>query len=199
MANQPTNTTSELLKIVGNETRRKILSLLSEEPHYILQLSAKLNVTQPAILKHLGILEKTGLIESFERKSKRGANRKYYKICDNVDLEIVIGPEDFKVTRHLPEGRCSKYLGGKERIEQLTVEVNGAEEINAKAAKALELIKEADALLSCSEYSMDDRECMECRRVASLKRRASEIIIQVSKGDAAKGLQMLSEMLRQIT
>ena len=192
------NTTSELLKIVGNETRRKILSLLSEEPHYILQLSTKLNVTQPAILKHLDILEKIGLIESFEKKSKRGADRKYYKICDSINLEIVIGPEDFKVTRHFPGKGCTKHLSSKERMEQLTNEINRAEDINMKAAKALELIEEADALLSCSEYSRDNNECMECRRVASLKRRASEIIIQVSKGDAAKSLQMLSEMLRQI-
>ena len=193
------DTTSELLRIVGNETRRKILSLLSEEPHYILQLSRKLNVTQPAILKHLDILAKTGLIESFGRRSRRGAARKYYKICDNVNLEIVIGPEDFKVTRHLPEKRCPKYLSGRERIERLTNEVNWAEDISAKAGKALELIEEADALLSCREFSGGDRECVECRRVASLKRRASEVIIQVSKGDAVRGLQMLSEMLRQLT
>lgn len=198
VANQSMDSTSELLRIVGNETRRRILSLLSEEPHYILQLSRKLNVTQPAILKHFNILAKAGLIESFGRKSRRGAARKYYKICDNINLEIVIGPEDFRVTRHLPEKRCPKYLRGKERIERLTVGINRAEDINAKAAEALELIKEADALLSCKEYSRGDRECVVCRRVASLKRRASQIIIQVSKGDAVKGLQMLSEMLRQL-
>lgn len=193
------DTTSEVLRVVGNETRRRILSLLSEEPHYILQLSRKLNVTQPAVLKHLDILTKTGLIESFERRSRRGAARKYYKICDNINLEIVIGPEDFRVTRRLPGTLCPKHLRGRERVDRLTNEINRAEAIDAKAAKALELIEEADALLSCREYSKGGRECMECRRVASLKRRASEIIIQVSKGEALKGLQMLSEMLRQLT
>lgn len=192
------DTTNEFLRIVGNETRRKILFLLSEEPHYILQLSRELNVTQPAILKHLGILEKTGLVESFKGKSKRGADRKYYKIRDNINLQIVIGPEEFKVIRQLPEKRCAKYLSGMEKAEKLTNEVNQAKGINAKVAKALELIEETDTLLSCSEYSSDDQECIECRRVASLKRRASQIIIQVSKGDALKGLQMLSEMLRQL-
>jgi len=192
------DTTSELLKVVGNETRRKILSLLSEEPHYILQLSRKLNVTQPAILKHLDFLEKTGLIESFEGKSRRGADRKYYKIRDNINLEIVIGPEEFKVVKQLPEKMCAKYLSSKEKVERLTNEINRAEDINAKATKALELIEKADALLLCSEYSGDNRECIECHRVAMLKRRASEIIVQVSKGDALKGLQMLSEMLRQL-
>lgn len=192
------STTDELLKIVGNETRRRILHLLSKEPHYILQLSRKLNVTQPAILKHLDTLEKIGMIENFGRKSERGADRKYYKIRDNINLEIVIGPEAFKVTRRLPEKRCAKYLSGKEGFERLTNEVNQAKDMSAKAAKAFELINEADALLTCRKYSNDDQECMECHRVASLKRRASEIILQVSKGDVSKGLQMLSNMLRQL-
>ncbi len=191
------DSTSELLKIVGNETRRRILTLLSEEPHYILQLSRKLDVTQPAILKHLYILEKTGLIESFERKSRRGAARKYFKICDNVNLEIVIGPENFKVTRRFPEKRCPKYLRGGERIEGLTVEVNRAEGIDAKAAEALELIKETNALLSCGDYINSDRECGDCRRIASLKRKTAQIILHVSRGDMGEGLRMLAEILGQ--
>lgn len=198
MANKSMEATSKLLKIVGNETRRRILSFLSQEPHYILQLSRKLNVTQPAILKHLDILEKTRLIESFKRKSRRGAARKYYKICDNINLEIIIGPEDFKVTRHLPKKRCPKYLNIGERIEWLTDEVNQAENINLKASKALELIKEAETLLSCKEYSKDDLECIECRRIASLKRKTAQIILHVSNGDTTKGLRMLTEILGQL-
>jgi ArsR family transcriptional regulator len=189
--------TSELLMIVGNETRRRVLSLLSEKPHYILQLSRKLNVTQPAILKHLDRLEKAGLIESFGRKSNRGAARKYYQICDNVDLEIVIRPEDFEVTRRQPRKRCPNHLNGVERIEKLTDEINLARDIKAKAAKALELITEADTLLSCEEYSNEEQECIECRRVASLKRKTTQIILHVSRGDTVKGLRILTEILGQ--
>ena len=198
MANQSMDTTSELLRIVGNETRRKILSLLSKEPHYILQLSRKLNVTQPAILKHLDILKKIGLIESFEEKSKQGADRKYYKICDDVNIEVAIEPKVFKVTRRAPRARCPKHLSGGERIERLTSEINRAMDVEGKAAKASDLIREAEALLSCTEYSEDNLECRECHRLASLKHGAAQIIIQVSRGDALKGLQMLSEMLRQL-
>ena len=197
MTNPTMETTGKLLKIVGNETRRQILSLLSKEPHYILQLSRKLTITQPAIIKHLSILEKAGLIENFERKSNRGAARKYYKICDNINLEIVIGPKAFKVTRRTPTKKCPKYFSKKKNIEQLTHEINCSKDVNAKAEKAPELIKEADALLSCEEYSKDDQECSECHRIASLKKKTAQIILHVSQGDTMKGLHLLSEILSQ--
>ncbi len=198
MTNQPAGATSELLRVVGNETRRRILSLLSSEPHYILQLSQKLNVTQPAILKHLDILEKTGLIESFATKSTRGADRKYYKIKDNINLEIIIEPATFKVKRHLQK-KCQKYQESRTKIERITIEINQAQDINAKATKARELIAETDTLLTCTDNPENSEECAECHRIASLKRGASEIILQVSSGNAAKGLRMLSEMLKQLT
>ena len=92
--------TEHLLKLIGNETRRKILTLLSEKPHYISQISKKLDVTQPAILKHLTLLEKAGVIESFLKESPLGAPRKYYKICNSINIEVAIHPGDFKVTKH---------------------------------------------------------------------------------------------------
>ena len=89
----------KVLEIVGNETRRRILELLSDKPQYISQIAKKLDVTQPAILKHLAVLEKTGLIESFWRRNPLGAARKYYRICDSVDIEIAINPQGFKVDK----------------------------------------------------------------------------------------------------
>jgi len=126
----------EVLQIVGNETRRRMLTLLSEEPHYISQIAKKLDVTQPAILKHLSLLQKAGLIESFWRKSPLGAARKYFKICDSVGIEIAINPKDFAVTRHPRRMSCPKYLEMKGGIEQLTEEINRAGDLALKASKA---------------------------------------------------------------
>ncbi|MHA1167452.1 MAG: ArsR/SmtB family transcription factor, partial [Candidatus Hodarchaeales archaeon] len=44
-------TVDDLLKILGNENRRMILKLLSDEPHYSFQLSKKLKVSQKAVDK----------------------------------------------------------------------------------------------------------------------------------------------------
>jgi len=184
-----------ILQIVGNETRRKILNLLSEEPHYISQIAKKLDVTQPAILKHLSLLEGAGLIDSFWRKSPLGAARKYYKICDSVDIEIAINPEDFTVTRHPPRMSCPRYLENEKVIEQLTEEINTAEDLATKAAKARKLMQITDALLSCKKHENKKWDCENCHRVASLRKEVSKIILHVSRGELESGLRTLTETI----
>jgi len=188
----------EVLQIVGNETRRRILTLLSEEPHYISQIAKKLDVTQPAILKHLSLLQKAGLIESFWRKNPLGAARKYYKICDSVGIEIAINPKDFRVSRRPQRMSCPKYLEMERVIKRLTEEINRAEDVATKAAKARELMDMADSLLSCVEYERGNWNCRNCRRVASLRKGASQIILYVSRGDIESGLRKLTEAINQL-
>jgi predicted transcriptional regulator len=188
----------KVLQIVGNETRRRILTLLSEEPHYISQIAKKLDVTQPAILKHLSLLQKAGLIESFWRKSPLGAARKYYKICDSVGIEIAINPEDFRVSRHPQRMSCSKFLEMERTIKRLTDEINRAEDVATKAAKARELMGVADSLLACVDYERGNWNCENCHRVASLRKEASQIILHVSKGDIELGLRKLTEAINEL-
>ena len=190
--------TDEVLQIVGNETRRRILTLLSEEPHYISQIAKKLDVAQPAILKHLSLLQKAGLIESFWRKSPLGAARKYYKICDSVGIEIAINPEDFRVSRRPQRMGCSKFLEMERTIKRLTEEINRAEDVATKAAKARELMGVADSLLSCVDYERGNWNCDNCHRVASLRKEASQIILHVSRGDIESGLRRLTEAINQL-
>jgi len=188
----------EVLQIVGNETRRKILTVLSEEPHYISQIAKKLDVTQPAILKHLSILEKAGLIESFWKKSPLGAARKYYRICDSVGIEIAINPKVFKVGRRPQKMSCSNYLKMERMIKNLTDEINRAEDVAVKADKARELMRVADSLLSCAEYEKGNWNCENCHRVASLRKKASQIILHLSSGDIESGLRKLTETINQL-
>ena len=187
-----------VLEIVGNETRRKILTLLSEEPHYISQIAKKLDVTQPAILKHLGLLERAGLIESFSRKSPLGAARKYYKICVSVGIEIAINPKDFTVTRQPRRMNCPKYLEIEGMIEQLTEEINRAGDLAVKASKAQKMIEIMDALLSCEKYEDGNRGCENCNRAASLRKGVSQIILHVSRGEIEPGLRRLTETINYL-
>ena len=191
-------TTNKILRIVGNETRRKILTLLSEEPRYISEIAKKLEVTQPAILKHLSILEKAGLIKSFWRNSHVGAARKYYQICKSVGVEIAINPKSFKVNKQPQKTSCPKYLETERTIKQLTEETNKAKDLPAKAAKARELMKAADSLLACTDFEMDKWNCETCRQVASLRKDASQIILHVSSGDVESGLRNLIDAVDQI-
>ena len=189
----------KVLQIVGNETRRRILTLLSEEPHYISQIAKKLDVTQPAILKHLSLLQKAGLIESFWKKNPLGAARKYYKICDSVGIEIAITPKNFRVSRRPQRMSCSKYLEMERVIKRFTEEINRAEGVAVKAAKARELMAIADSLLSCVDYERGNWNCENCHRVASLRKEASQIVLDVLRGDVESGLRKLTEAINQLT
>jgi len=187
-----------VLQIVGNETRRRILTLLSEEPHYISQIAKKLDVTQPAILKHLSLLQKAGLIENFWKKNPLGAARKYYKICDSVGIKIAINPKNFRVSRHPQRMSCSKYLETERNIKRLTEEINRAEDVATKVAKARELMEVANSLLSCVDYKKGNWNCENCHRVASLRKETSQIILHVSRGDIESGLRKLTEAINQL-
>lgn len=187
-----------VLQIVGNETRRRILTLLSEEPHYISQIARKLDVTQPAVLKHLSLLQRAGLIESFWRKSPLGAARKYYKICGSVGIEIAINPRDFTVTRRPRRIGCPKYLEMERVIRRLTEEINSAKDLAVKAAKARKLMGFADDLLSCVNYERGNWNCENCHRVASLRKEASQIVLHISRGDVESGLRKLTEAINQL-
>lgn len=192
-------TTGSVLHIVGNETRRRILTLLSEEPHYVSQIAKKLDVTQPAILRHLQLLRRSGLIESFTERNPLGAARKYYKICDSFELEIVLNPGGFKVSERPKRRKCMKYLDKGKLIEQLTREINATSDIQLKASKAREMMAAVETLLSCEDYDEDDLNCVSCRTVATLRKKASQIILHVSRGDLKSGLQTLNETISQLS
>lgn len=191
--------TESVLRIVGNETRRRILDLLSEEPHYVSQIAKKLDVTQPAILRHLRLLQRAGLIEGFTVKNPLGAARKYYKISDSFELEIALNPQGFKVRERPKRRECMKYLDMEELIEKLTREINETSDINLKASKAREMMSAVDALLSCEDYDEDDLTCVNCHIVATLRKKASQIILHVSRGDLQSGLRTLTETINQLS
>jgi predicted transcriptional regulator len=188
----------ELLEVMGNDTRRKMLTILSGRPCYVSEISKKLNVTQPAILKHLRVLEGAGLIEVYWEKNPLGADRKYYKICDSVRIEIFINPQNFKINRKPHIGSCLTYLEKEPAIKQLTEEINKASNVTDKAVKAEELAKMADSLISCAGYQKESWVCENCHRIALLRKEASQIILHVCRGDVDAGLRKLGETIGKL-
>ncbi|KPV65177.1 MAG: hypothetical protein AOA65_0435 [Candidatus Bathyarchaeota archaeon BA1] len=83
-------------------------------------------------------------------------------------------------------------------MRRLTEEINKARDITEKATKAQELKDKADMLLSCREYEGETWSCKNCHRIASIKKSASEVIIQVSKGEIASGLKTLSSLINRL-
>ncbi len=189
----------KILQIVGNETRRKILTLLSQEPRYISEIAKRLEITQPAILKNLSILEEAGLIESFKKKSPIGAARKYYRICHTVGIEVAIDPRGFKVNKQPQITICPTYVKIEQTIKQLNEQINQALDIVTKANKARELIEAVDLLLACTDFEKGKKSCEICHQMAMLRKETSQIILHVSKGDIESGLHKLIEVVNQLS
>lgn len=96
-----------ILEIISNETRRKILTILSEEPMYFNQLAKKLAIGQQAVLRHMETLERSGLVETYAERSTLGApNRKYYKVKRSFNLNVSLSKNSFSlINREIKEIR----------------------------------------------------------------------------------------------
>jgi ArsR family transcriptional regulator len=82
---------AELLDILGNANRRRILRLLARKPCYVTEISEYLGVSPKAVIDHLRRLEEAGLVES--RTDDR--RRKYFSISRNLRLEVNVSPYEF--------------------------------------------------------------------------------------------------------
>ncbi|UCC92306.1 MAG: helix-turn-helix domain-containing protein [Thermoplasmata archaeon] len=94
------------LSVLSNPMRREILSRLVMETHYPLQLAKELNTSQQAVMKHLGVLEKHGLVRSVKEPSDAGGPpRNAYTATQQLSIRIDIGRNLFnaKLRTYDPE------------------------------------------------------------------------------------------------
>ena len=103
-----------LLDALGNDTRRKILSALSQEPMYFNQLAKEIEIGQQAILRHVKILEDAGLITTYSKKSNLGApDRKYYKLNSSFSMTLIFSSHEFSIktleTKELRHNESKKF------------------------------------------------------------------------------------------
>ena len=96
----------EALTILENPTRRQILRRLVKEPHYPLQLSDLLDVSQQAVVKHLRVLEESGFVDSERVPSEKGGPpKKVYTVNQSFSLRLDLGPDLFRAEhRSIPAG-----------------------------------------------------------------------------------------------
>jgi ArsR family transcriptional regulator len=89
----------ELLDILGNENRRRILQLLSFRPFYFNEMAKRLDVGPKAIIDHLVMLERAGLVECYQDQGRR----KYFRIARKTVLEVAVSPHSYGVRAYLSE------------------------------------------------------------------------------------------------
>ena len=66
-------------------------------------------------------------------------------------------------------------------IKMLTDKINGVKKIQEKVPYAIELQKEADVLLNCSDYALDELDCKNCHLIANLFKKTANLIIKTEK------------------
>ena len=59
------------LAALGDESRRQIVECLRERPHSVVDLTARLPVTRPAVSQHLKVLKDAGLVADRAEGTKR--------------------------------------------------------------------------------------------------------------------------------
>ncbi|MFB6298319.1 MAG: ArsR family transcriptional regulator [Salinirussus sp.] len=82
---------AELLDLLGNANRRRILRLLSQKPCYVTEISEYLSVSPKAVIDHLRKLEEADLVESRTDEKRR----KYFSISRALRLEVSVSPYEF--------------------------------------------------------------------------------------------------------
>ncbi len=138
------NNVDVLLDVLGNDTRRRILQLLADEPRYFIQLSKELGVSQQAVLKHLEILERNGFITSYEQESSFPApKRKYFQLNLSCVLEVGITRDAVQfVFQDIPRLDREDQVEEKE-LKALSKKVRDVVE----EEEPIELLQQSDDLL----------------------------------------------------
>lgn len=86
----------DIFYILGNKVRRDLLSHLTCTECYFSLLSNKVSVSSTAVSKHLKIMEREGLLKSYEKEGKfSGPVRKYYKITLSNTYVVTVTPNLF--------------------------------------------------------------------------------------------------------
>lgn len=152
----------EMIQLLQNETRRKILELLSKEENYPLAISRYLDTSQQSISKHLDRLEDKGLVISQKCKSERGGPpTKKYSLNREFSLRIDLGPQLFDTElEDLRDEDIENYKEIEEKIREGIIEggyLEGHRKIIKNIGKKIRrLEKERKYLLKLKEKALSE-------------------------------------------
>lgn len=81
---------AQLLDILGNRNRRRIIELLRYKPCFVTEISDRLLLNPKAVIEHLALMQKEYVV-SFYQDEKR---RKYYYLIQDFRLSVEMQPKD---------------------------------------------------------------------------------------------------------
>ncbi len=90
---------SQLLDILGNRNRRRIIELLRYKPCFVTEISDRLLLNPKAVIEHLALMQKEDVV-SFYLDEKR---RKYYYLIQDFRLSVEMQPKEEPVVQTAEE------------------------------------------------------------------------------------------------
>jgi len=105
-----------LFRALSNEARRRIIELLTNGPMYLRQIHRTLEREREmhiqAVTKHLSILEESGILSTYSKRSPRGPDRKYFCLNEGKLVTVFLSPLGLSVPSLLSfnEKRVKKVL-----------------------------------------------------------------------------------------
>jgi ArsR family transcriptional regulator len=163
----------ELLDILGNENRRRILQLLSFRPFYFNEMAKRLDVGPKAVIDHLVMLERAGLVECYQDQGRR----KYFRIVRKTVLEVAVSPHSYGVRAFFSEDAPKVEDNGLVQDMKLL-----RDELTTLAEKRLELRALLDRIES-REMEIKHIACSAARSFTQDQLEA-EILTALLSGDA---------------
>ncbi len=152
-----------LLSVIENPTRRRILEALVREPHYPLQLSRELGMSQQIIMKHLKVLEDYRMVRSYPEESDQGGPmRKRYVPISGFTITVDVGSGLFSVesSRREMEDESShlrEKAEGEGGLQDLTERVISLRrELSVLDGQLDELRKKREELIDQKEGMLDE-------------------------------------------
>ena len=84
----------QLFQIIGTYNRFKIVEMLCKKPLPMDELAKTLNISVPAVLKHLAALQKMEIVSSRNiRESEEGRPKKIYYLTQKIISRIILDDE----------------------------------------------------------------------------------------------------------
>ncbi|MCH2403949.1 MAG: ArsR family transcriptional regulator [Thaumarchaeota archaeon] len=186
----------EFLDLLGNNTRRRILESLTNEPKYFIQLSKEIGVSQQAVLKHLFLLENFGLIESFKAKSNLAApDRKYFQLNRSVYLSIGITGNSMEIKMENIKGPNKIRSKNNMAIESKEVSIKKDKEIT----DILKNTKHKLELLAKRMQELEDEKIHLLKEKQQILEITHQVIRESLKEDLARRILYSNLISREIT
>lgn len=186
----------EFLDLLGNNTRRRILESLTNEPKYFIQLSKEIGVSQQAVLKHLFLLENFGLIESFKAKSNLAApDRKYFQLNRSVYLSIGITGNSMEIKMENIKGPNKIRSKNNMAIESKDVSIKKDKEIT----DILKNTKHKLELLAKRMQELEDEKIHLLKEKQQILEITHQVIRESLKEDLARRILYSNLISREIT